>query len=157
MAPDGGPGGDLLKFYIMFLYELLIRGKEDGLLSGAHVIEWENGKPGLPRTVKEADWPEVASAVNALVLEENEALKQAAQKAEEEKQAAVAELEETREFSAGIISQAREVLEDHTVSEEERTGLLKSLVEAAALPAKERERLKLEKQRAELEAKLAEM
>jgi len=140
------------------IYEILIRGNNDGTLAGAHAIDWENGAPSrLARPIQEGDWPEVASAVNAVVLEENESLRAAAQKAAEEKEAALAELDETRALAAEIINQARAALVDGNFSEEERTALLLSLVERAAMPSRERRRLQLEQKKRELEEQLAAM
>ena len=140
------------------IYEILIRGNNDGTLAGAHAIDWENGAPSrLARPIQEGDWPEVASAVNAVVLEENESLRAAAQKAAEEKEAALAELDETRALAAEIINQARAALVDGNFSEEERTALLLSLVERAAMPSRERRRAELEQKKRELEEQLAAM
>lgn len=140
------------------IYEILIRGNNDGTLAGAHAIDWENGAPSrVARPIQEGDWPEVASAVNAVVLEENESLRAAAQKAAEEKEAALAELDETRALAAEIINQARAALVDGNFSEEERTALLLSLVERAAMPSRERRRLQLEQKKRELEEQLAAM
>ena len=140
------------------IYEILIRGNKDGTLAGAHAIDWENGAPSrLARPIQEGDWPEVASAVNAVVLEENESLRAAAQKAAEEKEAALAELDETRALAAEIINQARAALVDGNFSEEERTALLLSLVERAAMPSRERRRAELEQKKRELEEQLAAM
>jgi hypothetical protein len=140
------------------IYEILIRGNKDGTLAGAHAIDWENGAPSrVARPIQEGDWPEVASAVNAVVLEENESLRAAAQKAAEEKEAALAELDETRALAAEIINQARAALVDGNFSEEERTALLLSLVERAAMPSRERRRLQLEQKKRELEEQLAAM
>ena len=140
------------------IYEILIRGNNDGTLAGAHAIDWENGVPSrVARPIEESDWPDVASAVNAVVLEENESLRAAAQKAAEEKEAALAELDETRALAAEIINQARAALVDGNFSEEERTALLLSLVERAAMPSRERRRLQLEQKKRELEEQLAAM
>lgn len=140
------------------IYEILIRGNNDGTLAGAHAIDWENGAPSrVARPIQEGDWPEVASAVNAVVLEENESLRAAAQKAAEEKEAALAELDETRALAAEIINQARAALVDGNFSEEERTALLLSLVERAAMPSRERRRAELEQKKRELEEQLAAM
>jgi|DEB0MinimDraft_6_1074348.scaffolds.fasta_scaffold23448_2 hypothetical protein len=140
------------------IYEILIRGNKDGTLAGAHAIDWENGAPSrVARPIQEGDWPEVASAVNAVVLEENESLRAAAQKAAEEKEAALAELDETRALAAEIINQARAALVDGNFSEEERTALLLSLVERAAMPSRERRRAELEQKKRELEEQLAAM
>jgi len=91
------------------------------------------------------------------VLEENESLRAAAQKAAEEKEAALAELDETRALAAEIINQARAALVDGNFSEEERTALLLSLVERAAMPSRERRRAELEQKKRELEEQLAAM
>lgn len=140
------------------IYEILIRGNNDGTLAGAHAIDWENGVPSrVARPIEESDWPDVASAVNAVVLEENESLRAAAQKAAEEKDAALAELDETRGLAAEIINQARAALVDGNFSEEERTALLLSLVERAAMPSRERRRAELEQKKRELEEQLAAM
>jgi len=140
------------------IYEILIRGNNDGTLAGAHAIDWENGVPSrVARPIEESDWPDVASAVNAVVLEENESLRAAAQKAAEEKEAALAELDETRALAAEIINQARAALVDGNFSEEERTALLLSLVERAAMPSRERRRAELEQKKRELEEQLAAM
>ena len=51
----------------MALYELLIRGKSDGTISGSHVIEFDGDRPGLARPVTDADWPAIAVDINALL------------------------------------------------------------------------------------------
>ena len=76
----------------MALYELLIRGKEDGTISGAHVIDYlDNGLPGLARPVQEADWPAVASEVNALLSGQITTLEAAATTKETEHKAEIDE------------------------------------------------------------------
>tara|TARA_R110000796_G_scaffold251769_1_gene383966 strand:- start:26820 stop:27059 length:240 start_codon:yes stop_codon:yes gene_type:complete len=51
----------------MALYELLIRGKSDGTISGSHAIDFVDGRPGDPRPIAAEDWPAVASDVNSLL------------------------------------------------------------------------------------------
>jgi hypothetical protein len=50
----------------MALYELLIRGKADGSISGSHIIEFDTaGNPGLARPIKDEDWIGIAPGINA--------------------------------------------------------------------------------------------
>jgi hypothetical protein len=49
------------------LYELLIRGTVEGTISGAHVIDFEDGAPGLPRAIYEDDWAEISGEIDALL------------------------------------------------------------------------------------------
>lgn len=53
----------------MALYELLIRGKADGTIAGAHAIDFDaNGVPGLPRPITVKDFPAIAKDFNAAAL-----------------------------------------------------------------------------------------
>lgn len=48
------------------LYELLIRGKSDGTISGSHIIEFDAaGNPGQPRSIRDEDWPSIVPGINA--------------------------------------------------------------------------------------------
>lgn len=54
------------------IYELLIRGKADGTISGSHAIDFDaNGNIGVARPVKAGDWPAVASALNGALVATN--------------------------------------------------------------------------------------
>jgi hypothetical protein len=54
-------------------YEILIRGKVDGTLSGGHIIETPNGEPKPIGTVA-VPWEEIAQSINGAFLEANAAL-----------------------------------------------------------------------------------
>ena len=50
----------------MALYELLIRGKADGSISGSHIIDFDaNNNPGAARPIKNEDWAGIAPGINA--------------------------------------------------------------------------------------------
>lgn len=53
------------------IYEILIRGKSDGTVSGSHVIDFDAaGNIGAPRPILDADWPAVAADVNGALIEQ---------------------------------------------------------------------------------------
>lgn len=57
------------------IYEILIRGKADGTISGSHAIDFDaNGQPGLPRPIGAKDWPDFAANINTALLATGDAV-----------------------------------------------------------------------------------
>lgn len=53
----------------MKIYEILIRGKSDGTISGSHIIEFDvNGNPSAPRPIKDEDWAGITPGINGALV-----------------------------------------------------------------------------------------
>lgn len=59
------------------LYELLIRGKNDGTISGSHIIEFDaTGNPGPPRSIRDEDWTSIVPGINVALTNRIAALEE---------------------------------------------------------------------------------
>jgi len=115
------------------LYELLIRGKADGTISGSHIIEFDaNGNPGIPRPIKDSDWAGIAPGINGALV---------AQVATQEAAltAATAQIAAFSAAKAGDFGPLREVLAAASMRDTERkraaaeAALAKAQADLAAL------------------------
>lgn len=70
-------------------YEILIRGDGNGAVLGSHIIEQSNG---VPRAIKDGDWPAVAASVDAAAIGTIEALKAQLASAQKDKDSALVAL-----------------------------------------------------------------
>lgn len=90
------------------IYEILIRGKADGTISGSHVIEFDaNGQPGLPRPIAQKDWPSFVVGINTSLLSTEDAV--ASKQAEletltQQKQAEIGALKQDHATTLNAIS-----------------------------------------------------
>lgn len=127
----------------MALYELLIRGKDDGTISGAHVIDYlDNGLPGLARPVQEADWPAIASEVNASLSGKVAELE--AEKAELE--AAKSQQEADLAITNAKLDEVEAMIDNPDLDDTATVQAIKRPLREARLDAKQREIDELEKE-----------
>lgn len=130
----------------MALYELLIRGKNDGTISGSHIIKFDaNGNPGAPRAIKNEDWPSIAQDINGVLVAQIESQNTALAAAE----AQIAEMTATQD---GLVAQATAAF---AAAEGGDFGPLREVLVAASQRDIERKRAAAEAVLAKAQADLA--
>lgn len=130
----------------MELYELLIRGKADGSISGSHIIEFDaNGNPGAPRPIKDEDWAGIAPGINGVLVSQVASQEAALATAN----AQIAEMTATQD---GLVAQATAAF---AAAEGGDFGPLRQVLVAASQRDTERKRAAAEAALAKAQADLA--
>jgi len=129
----------------MKLYELLIRGKNDGTISGSHIIEFDaNGNVGVPRPVKDEDWAGIIPNINGALITQVAAQEVALA-------AANAQITEMTATQDGLVAQATAAF---TAAEGGDFGPLRQVLVAASMRDTERKRANAEAALAKAQAEL---
>lgn len=127
------------------LYELLIRGKNDGTISGSHIIKFDaNGNPGAPRPIKDSDWAGIAPGINGALVAQVSAQEAALA-------AATAQIAEMTTTQDGLVVQATAAF---AAAEAGDFGPLRQVLTAASMRDTERKRVAAEAALAKAQAEL---
>lgn len=120
-------------------YEILIRANAQGEYQGAHVIETAGG---LPRGVKEGDFPEIAIAINAATLARLDEL-------EAELRAVKEEAEAFKESARTAAQTAKSVIENPAIDDTRTIATVAEIVRQVLQPVADRELEEAERKVAE--------
>lgn len=130
----------------MKLYELLIRGKNDGAISGSHIIEFDaNGNVGVPRPIKSEDWATIVPDINGALITQVAAQEAALITAN-------AQIAEMTAMQDGLVAQATAAF---AAAEGGDFGPLRQVLVAASMRDTERKRATAEAALAKAQADLA--
>jgi gas vesicle protein len=125
-------------------YEVLVRGKDNGSYSGAHVIDVAGGKA---RPVKPGDWPALLGVLNDAAIAR-------VSEVEAEMDALKKELDDLKQTATRAAQAVISVIENKDVNDADTIITVKGIARTAIKSVEERELMEAEQAAAEAMAKL---
>jgi hypothetical protein len=125
-------------------YEFLVRGKDNGNYSGAHIIDVAGGKA---RAVKPGDWPAILGVLNDAAIAR-------VSEVEAERDALKAELDELKQTATRAAQAVISVIQNEQVNNEDTIATVSGIALAVLQPVAERELMAAEQAAAEAIAKV---